>query len=83
MFRVFLSSGRTTGFGDRKAPAGQQHIGKGEQRRDLCGVLGQAAITRFPMKKQVLDDMERMLDFRPNASLRMLQLFRGMRLGLF
>jgi hypothetical protein len=76
MFRVFLSSGRTTGFGDRKAPASQQQIGKGEQRIELCGVLGQAAITRFSMTKQVLDDMERMLDFRPDASLQMLELFR-------
>ena len=76
MFRVFLYSGRTTGFGDRKTPAGQQQIGKGEQRIELRGVLGQAAITRFSMTEQILDDMERMLDFRPDAGLQMLQLFR-------
>jgi hypothetical protein len=76
MFRVFLSSGRTTGFGDRKTPAGKQQIGKGEQRKELCSVFGQAAIPRFSMTKQVLDDMKRMFDFRPDASLQMLQLFR-------
>lgn len=75
MFRVFLSS-RTTGFGDRKASASQQQIDKGEQRKELCSVFGQAAIARFTMTEQVLDDMKRMLDFRPDAGLQILQLFR-------
>lgn len=75
MFRVFPSSERTRGFGDRKAPAGQQQVGQGEQRVGLCSVLGQAAITRFSMTKLVLNDMEWMLGFRPNASLKMLRFF--------
>lgn len=64
------------GFCDRKTPAGQHKIGEGEQRKQLCRVFGQTAIARLSMTEQVLDDMERMLDFRSNASLQMLQLFR-------
>lgn len=63
------------GFADRKAPAGQQQIGKGEQRIGLCGVFRQASITHSSMTKPVLDDMGRMLDFRPDAGLQMLELF--------
>lgn len=63
------------GFDDRKAPAGQQQIGKGEQRIGLCGVFRQASITHSSMTKPVLDDMGRMLDFRPDAGLQMLELF--------
>ena len=76
MLRVFLQSRRTTGFGDRKAPSSQYQIGKGEQGKKLCSVLGQAAIARLAMTEQVLDDMKRMLHFCPHAGLQMLQLFR-------
>lgn len=37
--------------------------------------FGQAAIARFTMAEQVLDDMKRMLNFRTKAGLQVLQLF--------
>ena len=59
----------------RKTSPSQHQIGQGEQCKKLCSVLGQAAIVRFTMTEQVLDDMKRMLDFRTNAGLPMLHLF--------
>ena len=54
MLRVFLQSIRITGFGDRKTSIGQYQVGKGEQGKKLCSVLGQAAIARLMMTEQVL-----------------------------
>lgn len=65
MLRVFLQSGRAPGFGNRQALTGQHPIGKGEQRKQLRGILGQAAIADFKMREQALDGMEGMLDFLP------------------
>lgn len=75
MSRAFRRSRRSSGFSDGKAPAGQHQIGECGQREQLRGVLGQAAIARLAMTEQVLDDMERMFNFRPHAGLQMLQLF--------
>lgn len=72
MLRVFLQSRRITGFGDCKTSTGQYQVGKGEQGKKLCSVLGQATIARLTMTEQVLDDMKRMLDFYPHAGLQML-----------
>ena len=76
MLRAFRQSGRTAGFRNRKAPAGQHQIAEGKQRKQLCRVLGQPPIASFAMTEQVLDDMKRMLDFRPHARLQVLQFFR-------
>jgi len=43
-------------FSDPKSPASQYQIGESEQSKQLCGVLGQAAIARPTMTEQVLDD---------------------------
>ena len=56
-------------------PASQHQIREAEQREQLRGVLRQAAKARFAMTEKVLHHMERMLDFRPNAGLQVLQLF--------
>ena len=64
---AFWRSGRTSGFGDSKTPAGQDQIGKTEQREQLGRVLCQATVTSLPMTEQVLDDMKRMLNFRAHA----------------
>jgi len=74
MLHVFLQSRRITGFGDRKTSSSQHQIGKGEQGKKLCSVLGQAAIAGLTMTEQVRNDMKRVLNFRPDASLQMLQL---------
>ena len=62
--RAFRRSRRSSGFSDGKAPASQYQIGEGDQREQLRGVLGQAAIARFAMAEQVLDDMKRLLNFQ-------------------
>ena len=76
MLRAFRQSGRTAGFRNRKPPAGQHQIAEGKQREQLCRVLGQPPIAGFAMMEQVLDDMKRMLDFRPHARLEVFQFFR-------
>ena len=75
MLRAFLQSGRAAGFLNRKTPAGQHQIAEGKQRKQLCRGFGQAPIAGFTMTEQVLDDMKRMLDFRPRAPLQVLQFF--------
>lgn len=75
MFLAFRRSGRFSGFGDGKTPADQHQIGEREQREQLRGVLCQSTVACFFMTEQVFDDMERVLDFRPNTGLQMLQLF--------
>lgn len=48
----------------------------------MRSVLRQAVVARLPMTEQVLDDMERMLDFRDHAGLQMLP-FSIMRASVF
>lgn len=57
-------------FRNRKTPAGEQQIGKSKQREQLCGVLGQAAVARLAMLKQILDDMKWMLHIPRTLALR-------------
>ena len=40
IFGASWHSGRTSGFSDRKSPAGQHQIGEAKQGKQLCGVLG-------------------------------------------
>jgi len=61
--RTFQHSGRNLGVWDRKSPARQQQIGKPEQAKQLCRVLGQAARAHLAMTKQALDDVKRCSNF--------------------
>ena len=51
-------------------------LAKASTAKQLNSVLGQAAIARFAMREQGLDDMRRMLDFRTGSGLQVLQFFR-------
>lgn len=73
--RALLRSRRSSGFSDGIAPAGRHQIGEGEQCEQLRSVPGHTAIARLAMTEQVFDEMERMLNFRPDAGFQMFQLF--------
>ena len=62
----------------------QHQIGKAKQRKELRRILGQAAVTGLAMAKEILHDMEGVLDFGPNAGLGVLNPFNQMPLrGVF
>lgn len=55
---------------DRKESSACHHeVGQAEQREQLRRVLRQSPVAGLAMTKQVLNDMERMLDLRPDARL--------------
>ena len=53
---------------------GDHQIRQSEQRMQLCRVLGQSAIARLLVSKDVLDDVKRMLNLRSNTGLELLEL---------
>lgn len=64
------------GIGDCKVPAGRpERDCECEQGMQLCSPFCKAAIARFAMTEQVLDDTGRMLDFCPNARFQIFQFF--------
>src|SRR5579864_4596503 len=55
---------------DRSQQISRNHqIRQSEQAEQLRGVLGQALVSSLAMVKEVLDDMERMLNPRPDLRL--------------
>ena len=64
--RISSFSGRTSGVGCHQASACHEQVRETEQREQLRGVLGQSAVAGLAITKQVLHDMERVLDLRPD-----------------
>ena len=80
----FSNSGRTSGAEIQNVPARQHQIGHAEQREQLRGVLGQAAVAGLAMPEEVLHNVEGVLDLGPQAGLDLLdplQLFTPAMLG--
>lgn len=68
-------SGRTLGLQGKQMSLGYQQICQTEQREELRSVLDQTTVTDLPPDEQILDDVERMLNLRPDARLRLLDPF--------
>ena len=68
-------SGRTLGVKRKQSPFGNQQIRQAKQREEVCGILGQSAITRLLQREHVLDDVEGMSDLGPDAGLELLDPF--------
>ncbi len=68
----FSHCGRTSGVGVPNQPARQHQIGHGEQRVQLRRVLRQAAVARLAVPKEVLHDVERVLNLGADAGLDLL-----------
>jgi len=69
-------SGRTDPVRIGTTPACQHKVGHGKQGVELGGVLGQTLIADLAMPKQVLDDVEEMLDLGADPGLDRFQLFQ-------
>ncbi len=72
--RSFAISGRTLGMKRKQSPLGNQEICQTKQRKELCGILRQPAVTHLPQGEHVLDEVEGMLDLGPDAGLDLLDL---------
>jgi len=71
---IFSISGRTLGVKLEQPTLGDHQIRQSEQRMQLRRVLGQSAIARLLVSKDVLDDVKRMLNLRSNTGLELLEL---------
>ena len=68
----FSNCERTSGMHVQNQPSRQHQIGHCEQRVQLRGVLRHAAVAGLAVPKQVLQDVERMLDLGTDAGLDLL-----------
>ena len=62
-------SGSTEGVPCTQPPGRQHQVGEAKQGDDVRGVPGQAPVAGLAVPEQVLDDVERVLDLRPQAGL--------------
>jgi len=61
---AFAISGRILGVKRKQSSLGDQQIRQAKQREELCGVLGLPAVARLPQRKNVLDEVEEVLDLQ-------------------